>query len=746
MNKYPSFFLIVTSLSLSACAAWQAHRDGISQMQEGKVEAGLSKMEQATKLEPENLQYKADFFRQRDQAIADLLQQIDAAEREQNWDRANEINHRLLALDPRNQRAKQNLLRLEKIQYAYGRLEEIDALLAKGALDEAAVRLQGLDRVVQNDEAIQVRQERLALLVAIRDRDKRVLSEQFDRTVSLELRDAGLRQIFEILSKEAKINFILDKDVRADLRATVFLKSTPLKDIIRFICTTNQLQYKVLNENTLMVFPATDEKQRLYDDLNTRTFYLSAVGAKEMASLIKDMTRLKDVYSDDQLNAVTVRASAEVLGYVEKLVMGQDISRPEVMLDLEVLEASSRLLDEIGIRYPTSAGVSLQGAAGAGGVLTLSELKNANSSLYRVKISDPALLLNLREETGDSKILANPRIRVKNKASAKVHIGDKVPLVSSTINGTSTVSESISYLDVGLKLDVEPNIKIDNEVEIKVGLEVSNLIEKIVTPAGSQAYRIGTRTASTVLTLKDGETQVLAGLVRREESAGVTGIPGLGRLPLLGPLFSSHRDESARSEIVLLITPRILRNTTPRLALQSFQSGTEAKPGAQPLLLPSLATQAPSGVLGSSALPEEESDDQGAMQWSLPLFAKAGESVDLLLKVNRKKWRARSFSGQLSFDPYRVQVLEVSPSSTLTPLLSSEGIVYQINNQQGRLLLAGKLGNQAPDGDWVKVKLAIKPAAQGPIVLTSDSFAAQDQEGKPLRLPVPLEQKITVMP
>ena len=177
-------------------------------------------------------------------------------------------------------------------------------------------------------------------------------------------------------------------------------------------------------------------------------------------------------------------------------------------------------------------------------------------------------------------------IRVKSREKARVHIGDKVPLVSSTLSNNA-VSETISYLDVGLKLDVEPQVKLFGEVDIKVGLEVSNVVEKTTTANGTLAYRLGTRNANAVLQLRDGETQVLAGLISDEDRRGLAAVPGMSRLPVLGSAFSSRKDESSRTEVVLLITPHIVRNLTPPAsALGRYPSGPAASPGAAPLQLP----------------------------------------------------------------------------------------------------------------------------------------------------------------
>ena len=169
-------------------------------------------------------------------------------------------------------------------------------------------------------------------------------------------------------------------------------------------------------------------------------------------------------------------------------------------------------------------------------------------------------LFNLKSSDGASNLLANPHIRVKNRKKAKIHIGDRVPVITNTSTATGFVSESVSYLDVGLKLDVEPTIMMDDEVSIDVGLEVSNIVNEIVTSKGSVSYRLGTRNAATVLRLKNGETQMLAGLINNEERSSADKVPGLSSLPVIGRLFSSKKTSGSKTEIVLLIRPKIIRN------------------------------------------------------------------------------------------------------------------------------------------------------------------------------------------
>jgi general secretion pathway protein D len=177
-------------------------------------------------------------------------------------------------------------------------------------------------------------------------------------------------------------------------------------------------------------------------------------------------------------------------------------------------------------------------------------------------------------------------VRVKNRQSAKVLIGERVPVITTIATANVGTSESVSYLDVGLKLDIEPTVTLDAEVSMKIALEVSNILETITRASGTQAYRLGTRNTSTTLRLHDGETNILAGLIQRDERRSNTGVPGLNEIPVVSKLFGGSQDSDNRTEIVLLITPRIIRNLDmPGVGLQEFLSGTDSAVGAAPIQL-----------------------------------------------------------------------------------------------------------------------------------------------------------------
>jgi general secretion pathway protein D len=355
-----------------------------------------------------------------------------------------------------------------------------------------------------------------------------------------------------------------------------------------------------------------------------RTFYLANAEAKTVLTMLKTVLKTRDIYADDKLNSLTIRDTPDAIRLAEKLIAGQDMAEPEVTLDVEVLEVKRSRMMELGIDPPGKFTVlnlvpnpSTVVNSGSGSTvvqnqtttttqLTLDKLRNVNSS--QIGIDNPSL--NIRAENGDTNILANPRIRVKNREKAKILIGDRVPVITTTATANVGTTESVSYLDVGLKLDVEPNVFLDNEVGIGVSLEVSNIVKEVRSRSGSLTYQIGTRLATTSLRLKDGETQALAGLISDEDRRSAGGVPGLIDLPVLGRLFSTERSDRAKTEIVLLITPRVVRNRTPGPAERGeLMGGTETDVGSTRLRLRSEGKLAGAPVGNAAPAAAGESPD-----------------------------------------------------------------------------------------------------------------------------------------
>jgi general secretion pathway protein D len=422
------------------------------------------------------------------------------------------------------------------------------------------------------------------------DNDRRAREQQLAsqsvlrRPVTLQFRDANLRMVLEALSKTASLNVILDRDVRNDLRTTIYVQNAAVEDAVDLILLQNQLEKRVLNSNSIFVYPAIAAKQREYAELKVRTFQLQNVDPQFMANVIKTMLKTKDIVVDAKSSTLVMRDTPEAIAVAERLVAAQDIADPEVMLEIEVLEVSSDRLSEIGIKWPDGFSAS----TGGSGSMTWGAMR----ALRRDDLLVTPLQIgaNFKMQDTDTNILASPRIRARNKEKAKVLVGDRVANITNVVTqslggSTSALVGQIQYVDVGLKVEVEPQIYANDEVGIKINLEVSNITsERIV--AGGSAYNIGTRMAQTSLRLKDGETQILAGLIRDEDRTVGDKVPGLGQIPLVGRLFGSSKADGRKSEIVLSITPRIIRSQqTADSANRDVWSGTDATVRDRPLRL-----------------------------------------------------------------------------------------------------------------------------------------------------------------
>jgi len=528
---------------------------------------------------------------------------------------ADALYRRILALDGSNARAMAGLQRLQTRKRHAALVTEAEGLKAKDS-GAALARLRLVLSQDPNHREARALQRQLLEQQASARLERPALKSRLTQPISLELRDVPIRSVFEIITGVTGINFMFDKDVRPELRATVFVKDTDIEDVIRSVLMTNQLETRVINEKTVLVYPNTPAKAREYQELVVKTFYLTNAEAKHALNLIRTILKTRDVYVDDKLNMLVMRDTPENVRMAERLIVSQDLAEPEVVLEVEVMEIKRSRFTELGIQYPNQFTVlnlasSNTVTTSAGTVvattpqvvtnpLTLETLRNVNSS----RIGITPLVANLRKEEGDANLLANPRIRVKNRDKARILIGDRVPVITTTATANVGVTESVNYLDVGLKLDVEPSITLDDDVVMKVSLEVSSIVREIKSSTGTLTYQIGTRSASTGLRLRDGETQALAGLINDEDRKSANKIPGLGDLPVIGRLFSSHRTDATKTEIILLITPHIVRNLLPpESAYTDFTSGTEMSTGSGALGVTSSAEPAAPGTAAPGPAP-----------------------------------------------------------------------------------------------------------------------------------------------
>jgi general secretion pathway protein D len=563
-SNRPSLASLFTGLALclllAACATYTVIDDARLLFEQGRGEEALTLLDKAASEPDADPALRTEYNRQRDLLAVQWLGQAEAMRQAKQYPLAVVLYQRILKYNPANARARAGLAQIEVDQRHRELIASAEKLAAAGRYREAREVLRPVLMENPTPREAQRLQRRIEDKLTPSSIAEVKLEPSSRQPISLELRDVSLRSLFEVLSQTYGINIVLDKDVNAQQRTSIALRQASFEEAIRLVVMTNQLEQKVASSSTLVVFPNTPAKRREYQDLVVKSFYLANADVKQTATMIRSVIKTRDVFVDEKVNLLVIRDTPEAVRIAERLIAAQDLAEPEVMLEVEVLEVAVNRLTELGLRYPDSMGVVLQGTAGTPGVISLDELKNFNSSLVQLVFPNPAFLLSLKEQDGSTSVLANPRIRVKNREKAKIHIGDRVPVITTTAAATGGfVSESVSYLDVGLKLEVEPIIYLDDEVGIKVGLEVSRIVREIRSTSGTLVYQIGTRTASTLLRLRDGETQVLAGLISDEDRRNADRVPGLGELPTLGRLFSSQRDENIKTQLVLLITPRLVR-------------------------------------------------------------------------------------------------------------------------------------------------------------------------------------------
>lgn len=591
ITDYLGISTVGALLLCAGCASDGRLAEGKRLLAEGRTEAGLALVEQAMRANPRQRDIRTYWVRERDLAIARLVAEAEVERTRGRLVEAEALYGRVMKLDPNDSRAKAGSEAIATARRHEQQLRDAESRFARNELDSAEAIVRAV--LAENAAHPQAREMLRRVQDALSSRGVAPprLAAASVKPVNLEFRDAPLRNIFEVIAKTSGINFVFDKDVRPDLRSTINVRNSTVDDVIRLILVTNQLERKVLNENTILVYPNTPAKLREYQELAVRSFYLANADVKQTLAMIKTMVKTRDVFIDEKLGLLVMKDTPDAIRLAEKLIAAQDLAEPEVTLEVEVLEVGSSRMQELGARFPDQvvlqdpATVTVAGAAPTGAFM------RASGSLVAF-VATPAVILNLRQQDGTTNVLANPRIRVKNREKARVHIGDRVPVITTTATANVGVSASVNYLDVGLKLDVEPAIQLEGDVVMKVGLEVSNIVREVPTSGGGLAYQLGTRNATTVLRLRDGETQVLAGLIQDGERRTTNRVPGLGNLPVLGRLFSNENDARSRTEIVLLITPRVVRALLrPDHVASQYHSGTDGSIGTAPLSIRSGSKQ-----------------------------------------------------------------------------------------------------------------------------------------------------------
>ncbi len=365
-----SLALAVTFALLAGCAAERLHREGLDLIASGKAEEGLRKLDEASGIEPDNAKFRMSLLSRRADIVKGLLARAAAERAAGRTAAAQALYQRVLAIEPADRSARTVLAELERDERHAGWMAAATQAAGNNDFDTA---LAYTHRILLEDPANAAAQ---ALQRKADDRQANIvaagsgLNVKFKRPVSLQFRDASLKVVFEALARASGINLLLDKEVKADTKVTLFVKDVAVADAIDLILMQTQLEKKVISDNTVLVYQNTPAKLKEFQDLKIRSFHLVNADAKQLVTMIKTLLRTKDIFVHEKTNSVVMRDTPDVIALAERLVDDQDIADPEVMLEVEVLEVSGSRLSELGVNYPSSATFSLQGlgTAGAGGL------------------------------------------------------------------------------------------------------------------------------------------------------------------------------------------------------------------------------------------------------------------------------------------------------------------------------------------------------------------------------------------
>lgn len=570
-----------------------AFDDGQKLIAQGQFESGFAKLEQALREEPENREIRTVLIRLREEVIVKLLFEADNFRFSGDLERAEQAYQRILNLYPLNERSKEGI---ETIAIERRHIAAVDT--AKEFLKNGEVaKAETLVRAVLQENSQQSHARQLISEINLRISRPEVtdlaLESSFKKAVTMEFKDTDLKSVFELMSRTAGINFVFDKDIRQDTKISIFVRQNTIEDILKLILTINQLAYKVLNSNSLLVYPNTPAKQKDYQELVVRSFQVAHTDVKQMVAMVRGIVKSKDIYVNEQLNLFIMRDTLEAIRLTERLVSLNDYAEPEVMLEVTILDITRSNNFLLGPNFPQSLQFNYAGQAVVGAPAALISQFGFDGLKSFGMTSQAKIDFMQQFSTGD--ILANPRIRVNNREKAKIHVGTKEPFFTANVQAgiSAVVTSTPTFIDLGVKLDVEPRIGINNDITLKVTLEVSSLLDTVTSPQGATAPRVGTRNAETLLTIKDGETQVIAGLLDNRETQKFGGLAGLLNIPGLDRLTSNQDIRRSRNEVMLLITPRIVRNI-PRPTNQEneYHFGTASEAGKLPVTIKKTAAQA----------------------------------------------------------------------------------------------------------------------------------------------------------
>jgi type II secretory pathway component GspD/PulD (secretin) len=598
-----SAVVVLVALTLAACATSRSFMRGEKAAKAGDWDAAVEYYRQAMEDDPDRAEYKIAYER------ATLTASVQHAERAKKAEAEG---------------------RLEEALREYRRATELDSSNRTIAAKAAEIERTLLERY----EAARPRPQ----IDRLREQAQRTTPEPILSPTTplgpVNFNNASVREILQFIGQATGINVLFDRDF-VDRTTSINVDGVTLEQALQQLMLTNQLFYKVLNDRTIIVVQDTTAKRTQYEDQVVKTFFLSHADAQEVSQLLTGIIRVPGMavqpafVPNKTTNTLTARASTAVMGIITRMIENNDKPRAEVMIDVQILEIARDRAKQYGLnlsQYQIGLFFSPEDVPGSGDAGTITNPFNVNTISQGVSTADfymsvPSAVISFLESDSNTKVLAKTQLRGAENQKVNLNLGEEVPVPATTFTPLATGGAaanpltSYAYRPIGIIVEMTPRVTYAGDVVINLTLENSARLGDVAV-GGTSAPAFASRRVSTVLRLRDGESNLLAGLLREDERKALRGFPGLLRMPVLQQLFGSNDTQIRQTDIVMLLTPRIIR--THELTAQDLspiyigpQSNLSLGGGPPPLLaVPPDAPPEPPVVIGATPPPPAVSKPQ----------------------------------------------------------------------------------------------------------------------------------------
>ena len=505
------------------------------------------------------------------------------AERLQDYDRAVVEYTKAVRLHPKDLDARLALDRA-RTRSSQDHFERARRLAAVGKFDEALVEYEAASELNPTsgdiEQELRSTRNKLRSKIAVSREGKTELQTLIERArdlappgldlpqgvkmpTSLTFRDASSRDVFTAIGRFAGIGLIFDPSFR-EAPVTVDLRNASLEDALSTVAGATRTFFRVTAPKTIAVIPDTPAKRREYEEEVVRTFYLSNVDLKETMDLLRMVLDARRISPTTGTNALTIKDTPEHIAAAGRVISAIDKARPEVIIDVQLLEVDRSKLTEYGLQIASPGSPGINGAVGidqgTSSTITLEKLRNLSQADVLVA-GLPSLYYRLLKTDSHTRTLANPQLRTMDGSPATARFGERVPVPQTTFAPIATGGTpqqpivSYQYENIGVNIDITPRTHHDDEVTLALRVSVSSISG---TGFGGLPT-FGNREINTVIRLREGETNMLAGLIRDDERTSLQGIPGLSDLPVVGRLFGHTQKTTEQTDIILTLTPHIIR-------------------------------------------------------------------------------------------------------------------------------------------------------------------------------------------